>query len=53
MQEKIKVESLTAEIKAALGEVFVAQVTESQGEIRLKFINGQEFILSVKETETK
>lgn len=53
MQETIKIENLAAEIKAALGEVFVANVTESKGELRLHFLNGQEFVLSIKENQAK
>ncbi len=53
MENKIEVKSLTAEIKAAISDVFVAQVTENQGEILLQFVNGQKFILSLQEIETK
>ena len=48
--EKIKTENLVTEIKAAISDLFVAQVTESQGEILLQFENGQQFVLSVKES---
>ncbi len=47
--EKIKTENLATEIKAAISDLFVAEVTEDAGEIHLKFVNGQEFVLSVKE----
>lgn len=47
--EKIKTENLVMEIKAAISDLFVAKVTESQSEILLQFENGQKFLLTVKE----
>ena len=47
--EKIKTENLVTEIKAGLSDLFVAEVTENQGEIFLRFENGQKFVLTVKE----
>ena len=47
--EKIKTENLVTEIKVAISDLFVAKVTESQGEILLQFKNGQKFVLTVKE----
>lgn len=47
--EKIKTENLVTEIKAAISDLFVAQVAEEQGNILLQFVNGQKFVLSVKE----
>ena len=47
--EKIKTENLAMEIKAAISDLFVAQVTESQGDILLQFENGQKFVVTVKE----
>ena len=46
---KIKTENLVMEIKAAISDLFVAKVTESQSEILLQFENGQKFLLTVKE----
>ena len=47
--EKIKTENLVMEIKAAISDLFVAKVTESQSEILLQFENGQKFLLTVRE----
>ena len=47
--EKIKAENLATEIKEALEEVFVAELTQKQENILLRFLNGQKFILSIKE----
>ena len=48
--EKIKIQDLVVEIKAAIGDLFVAEVTEGQDEILLQFENGQKFVLTVKES---
>lgn len=47
--EKIKTENLAMEIKAAISDLFVAQVTAGQSEIFLQFENGQKFVVTVKE----
>ena len=47
--DKIQINNLTTEIKVALEEVFVAEITQTQGKILLKFENGQQFTLSVEE----
>lgn len=47
--EKIKVENLATEIKEALEEVFVAELTQKQENIFLRFFSGQKFVLSIRE----
>ena len=42
-------ESLLTEIKTALNDYFVAQISEDKDGILLKFLNGQQFILQVNE----
>ena len=47
--KEITVENLVTEIKAALSDLFVAQITENQKGVTLSFVNGQKFLLTVQE----
>ncbi len=51
MQEKIQVNELVEEMKVALRDEFVAQVTAEGAEITLRFANGQAFRVRVEEVE--
>ncbi len=42
-------ESLLTELKTALDDYFVAQISEDKEGILLRFLNGQQFILQVNE----
>ena len=48
-QMKIVKEQLMEEMKAALKEVFVAKLFDSESGITLQFLNGQSFEVSIKE----
>lgn len=47
--QTIKTENLAMEMKAAISDLFVAQVTQNRNEILLQFENGQKFVVTVKE----
>lgn len=47
---KIKTEDLVVEIKAAINDLFVAEVTEEDDKIALIFKDGQKFLVSVEES---
>ncbi len=49
MQETITKENLLMEIKAALGDTFVAEIKETEGALILRFLNGQSFRLGLEE----
>ena len=46
---KIERENLLKEIEVLLKDEFVSQVTKTENEIRLVFLNGQEFFVQVNE----
>lgn len=47
--KKIGKEDLVLEIKEALADIYVAEITEENGALHLRFLNGQNFSLCVKE----
>lgn len=50
-ERKITKKELTEEMKAALEDVFCAQVSLKDGTIALKFDGGQTFLVDVREEE--
>lgn len=49
MENKIKREELLEELKIAIEDIFVAGITKTEGQIRLQFLNGQQFLLTIEE----
>lgn len=49
MENKIKQEELLEELKIAIEDIFVAGITKTEGQIRLQFLNGQQFLLTIEE----
>lgn len=49
MEKSITQEELLEELSIAIKDVFVASVIEKDGEIELSFLNGQKFLITVKE----
>ncbi len=47
---EIQTKNLITEIKAALEDLFVAEIEEEEGKLLLKFENGQKFALSLEES---
>ena len=42
-------QALLTEITAAIGDLFVAEVKQEEDGLRLEFLNGQQFALTVNE----
>ncbi len=49
MENKIQQANLLSEIKAALSDTFVAELTQTEEGVTIKFTNGQAFLLQLKE----
>ncbi len=49
MTKKIEVKELLAEMKVALGDEFVAEITEEESALVLRFVGGQAFRVKVEE----
>ena len=47
--KNIEKNDLILDIKEALADIFVAEITEEEGALNLCFLNGQNFSLCVKE----
>ena len=48
-QAKIKKNELTADLKTMLKDEFVAEITENDSALKLRFLNGQKFVLTITE----
>ncbi|MBQ5929577.1 MAG: hypothetical protein IIX02_02185 [Clostridia bacterium] len=48
-EEMITKQALLTEIAAAIGDLFVAEVKQEEDGLRLEFLNGQQFALTVNE----
>ncbi len=49
MAKKIEVRELLTEMKVALSDEFVAEITEEEGALVLRFVSGQAFRVKVEE----
>ena len=45
----LQVNELLSQIKSAIGDLFVAKLVESEEGVEMCFLNGQTFLLTVKE----
>ena len=50
-KNKMQKEDLLIEIAVAMKDLFVAQVSTDEQGISLRFLNGQQFLLSLQEIE--
>ena len=48
-EEMITKQALLTEIAVAIGDLFVAEVKQEEDGLRLEFLNGQQFALTVNE----
>ena len=49
MQNKIGLLEFSTELKIAMEDIFVAMVSQTENKIKVRFMNGQEFIVSIEE----
>lgn len=49
MQDKTSVENFTLELKMAMEDIFIAKIAQTDNKIKVQFLSGQEFVVSVEE----